>query len=74
MLKALEADRKAGKIGKGLEAKVTLAGNNGDASFLSAHTGDLKELLNVSQVEIAGAGAAAMTIWTGRMPSVRARK
>lgn len=55
VLKALEADRKAGKIGKGLEAKVTLAGKNGDYAFLSAHAGDLKELLNVSQVAIVDA-------------------
>src|SRR5581483_4953561 len=33
VLKALEADRKAGKIGKGLEARVILTGKDGDLSF-----------------------------------------
>jgi isoleucyl-tRNA synthetase len=52
VLKALETDRKAGKIGKGLEAKVQLAAKDGDYAFLSGYAADLKELLNVSQVEI----------------------
>ncbi|HLJ78548.1 MAG TPA: class I tRNA ligase family protein, partial [Acidobacteriaceae bacterium] len=58
VLKALEADRKAGRIGKGLEAKVTLFSKDGEASFLSSHAADLKELLNVSQVSVAEASGA----------------
>ena len=52
VLRALEADRKAGKIGKALEARVAFAARDDDFAFLSRHGDALKELLNVSQVAI----------------------
>ncbi|MGB7137534.1 MAG: isoleucine--tRNA ligase [Acidobacteriaceae bacterium] len=50
VLKALEADRKAGKIGKALEAKVQLTAMSEDHALLVRYKEALKELLNVSQV------------------------
>ena len=64
VMKALEADRKAGKIGKGLEAKVTVAAKDGDASFLSSHAAQLKELLNVSQVSVVAADGSSTSLIT----------
>jgi isoleucyl-tRNA synthetase len=51
-LKALEADRKAGRIGKALEAKVEIHPTADLASTLHHFKSSLKELLNVSQVEV----------------------
>ncbi|MGC2636281.1 MAG: isoleucine--tRNA ligase [Acidobacteriaceae bacterium] len=54
VLKTLEADRKAGKIGKGLEAKLgidSIAGNKA-LDLLIRYKPNLKELFNVSQVEV----------------------
>jgi len=61
VLKALETERKAGKIGKALEAKVTL---RVDAEalelgeLLEAYRSGLKELLNISQVDVSKGAAA----------------
>ena len=52
VLLALEADRKAGRIGKGLEARVVLSANAPDDMLLERYQGSLKELLNVSQVAV----------------------
>jgi isoleucyl-tRNA synthetase len=52
VLKALETERKAGKIGKALEAKVKVVGTPENLSALEPYAGTLKELLNVSQVEL----------------------
>jgi isoleucyl-tRNA synthetase len=54
VLKALEADRKAGKIGKALEAKVSIGGSGESLELLKRYESSLKELLNVSQVAVAG--------------------
>jgi isoleucyl-tRNA synthetase len=51
-LKALEADRKAGRIGKALEAKVEIHPTADLAATLHHFKSSLKELLNVSQVEV----------------------
>jgi isoleucyl-tRNA synthetase len=53
VLKALEADRKAGKIGKALEAKAEVHAANQDLDLLRKYETSLKELLNVSQVALA---------------------
>jgi len=53
VLKALEAERKAGKIGKALEAKVTVFAAASDHDLLKSLEGSLKELFNVSQVSVA---------------------
>jgi isoleucyl-tRNA synthetase len=52
VLKALEAERKAGKIGKGLEAKVKVVGTSENLRELRPYADTLKELLNVSQVSL----------------------
>jgi isoleucyl-tRNA synthetase len=51
-LKALEADRKAGRIGKALEAKVEIHPTTDLAETLHHFKSSLKELFNVSQVEV----------------------
>ncbi|HVW79069.1 MAG TPA: isoleucine--tRNA ligase [Alloacidobacterium sp.] len=52
VLKALEAERKAGKIGKALEAKVSVLASAADYELLYRLESSLKELFNVSQVAI----------------------
>ncbi|QNI34914.1 isoleucine--tRNA ligase [Alloacidobacterium dinghuense] len=51
-LKALEADRKAGRIGKALEAKVEIHPTADLEPTLHQFKSSLKELFNVSQVEV----------------------
>jgi isoleucyl-tRNA synthetase len=51
-LKALEADRKAGRIGKALEAKVEIHPTADLSATLHSFKSSLKELFNVSQVEV----------------------
>ena len=51
-LKSLEADRKAGRIGKALEAKVEIHPTADLAATLHQFKSSLKELFNVSQVEV----------------------
>jgi isoleucyl-tRNA synthetase len=53
VLRALETDRKAGKIGKSLEARVEITTNGQDFRILENNSSVLKELLNVSQVSLA---------------------
>ncbi|WP_158750348.1 isoleucine--tRNA ligase [Acidobacterium sp. S8] len=53
VLKALEAERKAGKIGKALEAKIIVFTAASDHDLLKSLEGSLKELFNVSQVSVA---------------------
>ncbi|HUB19569.1 MAG TPA: class I tRNA ligase family protein, partial [Acidobacteriaceae bacterium] len=62
VLVALEAERKAGKIGKGLDSTVlieyhTFAGKPvGDGALLLRYEAALKEFLNVSSVKLISAG------------------
>ncbi|HEX4006622.1 MAG TPA: class I tRNA ligase family protein, partial [Acidobacteriaceae bacterium] len=53
VLKGLETDRKAGKIGKALEARVEIVTNGEYLRLLESNSSVLKELLNVSQVSLA---------------------
>ena len=55
VLLALETDRKAGRIGKALEAKVILEANPTDHALLERYRSSLKELFNVSQVALGSA-------------------
>lgn len=48
----LEKERQAGNIGKALEAKVTITGNNPVVLDAKIHLESFRELLNVSQLEI----------------------
>ena len=50
-LPALEKARQAKEIGKALEAKLTLSGPAAELEQAQAHAEDLRELLNVSQLE-----------------------
>ena len=52
VLRALEEARKAKQIGKSLEAKVLVHAPNAEFAILQAHSESLKELFNVSQVEL----------------------
>jgi isoleucyl-tRNA synthetase len=53
VLKALEAARQEKLIGKALEAKVRIHADAARTALLHKYSSSLKELLNVSQVEIA---------------------
>jgi isoleucyl-tRNA synthetase len=61
-LPELEKARQAKEIGKALEAKLTFAGSSPALAAAQAHPDALRELLNVSQLEIAPAGEASLTI------------
>jgi isoleucyl-tRNA synthetase len=52
VLPFLEKERQSKTIGKSLDAKLTLRGSNPMLSDAKAHTEALRELLNVSQLEI----------------------
>jgi isoleucyl-tRNA synthetase len=54
VLPELEKARQAKTIGKALEAKLILKVSEETAARLAAHRETLRELLNVSQLEIAG--------------------
>jgi isoleucyl-tRNA synthetase len=63
-LTELEKARKAKEIGKALEAKVTLTGRSAALEAGKANLEALRELLNVSQLEIqiSGEGAPAASV------------
>jgi len=49
----IEMERKQGKIGKGLDARVEVLASAEDAAFLNSHSKDaLAEFLNVSAIEV----------------------
>jgi isoleucyl-tRNA synthetase len=52
VMRVLEEDRKAKRIGKGLEAKIMIAAYGEQLALLQRHAAGLKEILNVSRVEI----------------------
>jgi isoleucyl-tRNA synthetase len=58
-LPALEKARQAKTIGKALEAKLVFAGGNPSLREGQAHAADLRELLNVSQLDFRPEGDAA---------------
>ncbi len=64
VLKSLEADRKAGKIGKALEAKAIVTTNAETAAVLHKYESSLKELFNVSQAEIRAHSAETIEVAT----------
>ena len=61
-LPELEKARQAKAIGKALEAKLTFAGSSPALAAAGAHLDALRELLNVSQLEIKPAGEAAVLL------------
>ncbi len=58
VLPELEKARQAKLIGKALEAKITLAGKSESLATAGAHADSLRELLNVSQLELRDEAAA----------------
>ena len=60
-LPELEKARQVKAIGKALEAKLTFAGSSPALTEAGAHLDALRELLNVSQLEIKPEGEAAIT-------------
>jgi isoleucyl-tRNA synthetase len=52
VLRALEEDRQKKLIGKSLEARVQIVANSGLRDLLRRYDSSLKEMLNVSQVEV----------------------
>ena len=60
-LPALEQARQAKHIGKSLEAKLTVTGDSALLDPIKPHAETLRELLNVSQLEISPAGNGAVT-------------
>jgi len=69
-LAALENARQAKEIGKALEAKVTLTGPSALLTSAKEHADSLRELLNVSQLELQPGGegplAASVTKAAGQ--------
>ncbi|MDI9371749.1 MAG: isoleucine--tRNA ligase [Verrucomicrobiota bacterium] len=65
-LPELEKARQAKSIGKALEAKLTFAGAGPELATAQAHRESLRELLNVSQLEIQPTAEAALTISLAR--------
>ncbi len=61
-LPELEKARQAKAIGKALEAKLTFAGSNPALAAAGAQLDALRELLNVSQLEIKPGGEMAATV------------
>ena len=61
-LPELEKARQAKAIGKALEAKLTFAGSSLALAAASPHLDALRELLNVSQLEIRPEGEATVTV------------
>jgi isoleucyl-tRNA synthetase len=61
-LPELEKARQAKAIGKALEAKLTFAGSSPALAAAGAHLDALRELLNVSQLEIKPEGEAPVTV------------
>jgi len=51
-LRILEEDRKAKRIGKGLEAELEIASSAEQLNLLRRHAGGLKEIVNVSHVTV----------------------
>jgi len=60
-LPELEKARQAKQIGKALEARLTFTGAGPLLAGAQAHLESLRELLNVSQLEIQPAGEGAVT-------------
>jgi isoleucyl-tRNA synthetase len=60
-LPELEKARQAKQIGKALEAKLTFAGSSPALTAAQAHLETLRELLNVSQLEVQSGGEGAVT-------------
>jgi isoleucyl-tRNA synthetase len=63
-MKSLEEARKDKRIGKALEAKVRVAAGGKTLALLQRYSGALKELFNVSAVEVASAEGDAITATT----------
>ncbi len=61
VMKALEDARQEKKIGKGLGAKIVIGASGATVSALDQHRDDLKELFNVSQVELENLGPTNVT-------------
>jgi isoleucyl-tRNA synthetase len=51
-LRVLEEDRKAKRIGKGLEAELEIAASGEQLTLLQRHAAGLKEIVNVSRVTV----------------------
>jgi isoleucyl-tRNA synthetase len=65
-LPELEKARQAKQIGKALEAKLTFAGSSPALTAAQAHLESLRELLNVSQLEIQPGGEGPVTALVGK--------
>lgn len=63
-LKSLEEARKAKLIGKALDARLVLEVSEQTGALLERYWGSLKELLNVSQVEVVSGGTSGITATT----------
>ena len=66
VLPSLEAARQAKLIGKALEAKVTLTGPAAELAEASQHLAELRELLNVSELEIQAATSGEVQVAVGK--------
>jgi isoleucyl-tRNA synthetase len=62
VLPSLEKARQAKQIGKALDAKASLEGTGPELALVQPQLEALRELLNVSQLEIRQAGAATTTV------------
>ena len=60
-LRVLEEARQAKRIGKGLEAELEIAADGEQLSLLQKHAAGLKEILNVSRVNVIAGNALRVT-------------
>ncbi|HYV26345.1 MAG TPA: class I tRNA ligase family protein, partial [Candidatus Eisenbacteria bacterium] len=73
-LPELEKARQSKAIGKSLEAKLTFRGSTQLLSEAKNHAETLRELLNVSQLEIHPEGEAAMTITVSKAAGAKCER
>jgi isoleucyl-tRNA synthetase len=73
-LPELEKARQAKQIGKALEAKLTFAGSSPALTSAQAHLESLRELLNVSQLEIQPGGEGAVTALVSKAAGLKCER
>ena len=73
-LPELEKARQAKHIGKALEAKVTFTGPESLLQNAKSHSDELRELLNVSQLEIKSSAGDKVTVIVSRADGAKCER
>jgi len=74
VLPELEKARQAKAIGKALEATLVLRGSNPALAHAAAHREILRELLNVSQLDVAPGGEAPLTVEVAKAAGLKCER